>query len=81
MSVGDNGWFLYFVTNINLADGDVAYRYELRAGFIINLKIGYLCGIVRILKIEYHFEFDIFRIFRESPPDGLWKKPRLYSNR
>ena len=47
------------------ADGDVAYRYELGAGFVINFKIGYLCRIVGILKIENDFELDIYLIFRE----------------
>ena len=48
-------WWLLFVTNIDLADGDIAYRDELGASFEINLEISYLCRIVGILKIEYDF--------------------------
>jgi len=54
---------LLFVTNIDLADGDIAYGDELGAGFIINLEIGYLCRIVGILKIENDFETDICQFF------------------
>ena len=58
---------LLFVTNIDLADGDIAYGDELGAGFIINLEIGYLCRIVGILEIENDFETDIFSDFLEYP--------------
>ena len=59
-------WWCFFVSNIDLADGDIAYCNKLGALFVINFEIGYLCRIVGILKIEYDFSIDIF-LFPKEP--------------